>query len=833
MGYSTNIKLGDALAIDDYEVSRICNGHKYREDINDILVSVFEGLYGKRSSMINYFKKNNLHIEIDNIKLDDINSMDANQYNDFIKELVAKAFTNSNIELDDVKELKFQKFNDDFKESMPKLQESLPPVPSYFLGRDDEIEEIQKKFLNGGNIIFLTGMGGIGKSYIALKYARKYESQYDIIQHAYFEKDLINTIKSLEFKDIDESLLRKENESEVYAKKLNWLKQHDEETLLIIDNMDQDIDDLDLTDILDSNCRIIITSRNAFDRVFPTETIKIKELKEEEQIELFKLNCVLDVINDEDRLKIKNIIKKVQGHTLAIELIARAIVSGDMEIDEMIDKLASGMNSIDEEITISKDSKIKTALMYPLIASLFDIQSFNNEEKEILTNMCLIPLSGISKRSFKDFLMLKNANNINGLVTASWISTDNTQRIISLHPVINEVLINTLLPDFNKCKVFLNSVLKNTAHDDKLCNLAYHAISKCSFDYALDNSAIEYLIKLAETLFKNFYIKNAVDVYEKARSLCEKAESFDKNMYLLKIYEDIGYAYLKKADYNKSIENYRNALKHASDEGQLNIARLYNSIGFVFRKNDNHDEAIKNLFSALEIRKRELEPADPDLGTTYNDIGLVYLNRREYSNCEKYYKKALKIREKNSDSRPLDLAFSYNNLGTLFREKKEYSKSLEFYKKALEIREKVLGDSHLDVAQTVNNIGVLYEKIGEYADALENYEKALEIREGKYSFSHPDLAWSYHSIASVYMKMKNPKSVECAERALRIRYETIGENHSYTIKTQFLLAKVYYNNGNLQSALEQYRIVREKKGSVPILDSNKLLIDFIEHLEED
>lgn len=50
------------------------------------------------------------------------------------------------------------------------LKSTLPSRPAFFVGREKEVEEVHKK-LSENDIVFLSGVGGIGKTELAKYYA--------------------------------------------------------------------------------------------------------------------------------------------------------------------------------------------------------------------------------------------------------------------------------------------------------------------------------------------------------------------------------------------------------------------------------------------------------------------------------------------------------------------------------------------------------------------------------------------------------------------------------------------------------------------------------------
>lgn len=63
----------------------------------------------------------------------------------------------------------------------PMPVNNLPLENRRFIGREDVLEAISDKFANGERILLLHGMGGVGKTQIALKYAYAHSDDYDEI----------------------------------------------------------------------------------------------------------------------------------------------------------------------------------------------------------------------------------------------------------------------------------------------------------------------------------------------------------------------------------------------------------------------------------------------------------------------------------------------------------------------------------------------------------------------------------------------------------------------------------------------------------------------------
>lgn len=106
-----------------------------------------------------------------------------------------------------------------------------------FVGRQPELTKVTDCFNNGSHCVVLYGMGGIGKSEVAKKYAIDNRDKYSCIIFAPFNLSIKNTIIDDTIFSID-GFGRIENESddEYFERKLCELKKiTDERTLIIVD----------------------------------------------------------------------------------------------------------------------------------------------------------------------------------------------------------------------------------------------------------------------------------------------------------------------------------------------------------------------------------------------------------------------------------------------------------------------------------------------------------------------------------------------------------------------------------------------------------------------
>ena len=186
--------------------------------------------------------------------------------------------------------------------------------------------------------------------------------------------------------------------------------------------------------------------------------------------------------------------------------------------------------------------------------------------------------------------------------------------------------------------------------------------------------------------------------------------------------------------YIDSLENYKK-LAQENPAYLDNLAKVQNNLGNFYKNLGEYDKAEKLYIDSLKNYKK-LAQENPtylgDLAQIQNNLGNFYSDLRKYDKAEKFYIDSLKIREKLAQENPAylgDLAQIQNNLGNFYRNLGEDKKAKQFFIDALENYKKHAQNNPTEIdglAQTQNNLGALYSDFGEYDKAEKLYTDALE-----------------------------------------------------------------------------------------------------------
>ncbi len=181
--------------------------------------------------------------------------------------------------------------------------------------------------------------------------------------------------------------------------------------------------------------------------------------------------------------------------------------------------------------------------------------------------------------------------------------------------------------------------------------------------------------------------------------------------------------FLQQNQNDSALVHFRKAIKVYTDNGLENLsAGSYNGIGNVYLYRGVFEKSLENYLQALRILEK-YNSHKQKIGLVTANIGVVYFNLENYDKSIEYYNRALKIAEETSDSS--GIASAYTNLGNIYKDLENFDESEAYFIKAIEIFEK-LGEEY-GYANCCANLGGLAKRRNNIKKAMEYYQRAYEI----------------------------------------------------------------------------------------------------------
>jgi tetratricopeptide (TPR) repeat protein len=243
---------------------------------------------------------------------------------------------------------------------------------------------------------------------------------------------------------------------------------------------------------------------------------------------------------------------------------------------------------------------------------------------------------------------------------------------------------------------------------------------------------------------------------------------------------------------------------------QNNLAAAYWAMG-------RNQEALELEIETLRIRRETFGEKHPDTLISQSNLAATYMAMGRIQEALELQEHALSFSRETLGERHPDTLTSQNNLAGTYSAMGRNQEALELHIDTLRIRRETLGEEHSSTLTSQNNLAETYRAMGRIQEALELQEHALSISREALGERHPDTLTRQNNLASTYWAMgRNQEALDLEEDTLRIIKETLGERHPNTLTSQNNLAETYKAMGRIQEALElnksTLRIRREALG---------------------
>ncbi|MEQ9550302.1 MAG: tetratricopeptide repeat protein [Coleofasciculus sp. G3-WIS-01] len=241
--------------------------------------------------------------------------------------------------------------------------------------------------------------------------------------------------------------------------------------------------------------------------------------------------------------------------------------------------------------------------------------------------------------------------------------------------------------------------------------------------------------------------------------------------------------------------------KRLRGDDHLSVATSLNNLAYLYKSQERYGEAEPLYQKALELIKRLLGDDHPDVATSMNNLANLYESQGKYYKAEPLYLQTLELRKRLLGDDHSEVATSLGNLALLYKSQKRYLEAESLYLQALDLKKRRLGDDHPDVATILNNLALLYNLQGRYDEAEPFYLEALELYKRLLGDNHPHVATSLNNLAHIsYSQGRYDKAEPLFQQALELRKRLLGDNHPDVATSLNNLAGLYYLQGRYDKA---------------------------------
>jgi tetratricopeptide (TPR) repeat protein len=208
------------------------------------------------------------------------------------------------------------------------------------------------------------------------------------------------------------------------------------------------------------------------------------------------------------------------------------------------------------------------------------------------------------------------------------------------------------------------------------------------------------------------------------------------------------------------------------------VAWRYDGLGATLRRLGDLAGARMQYERALAIAEVALGPDHEDVAKWRSNLGLVLHDLGDLEGARVQVERALEISEAALGPAHLLAAVHRGELGVLLRELGDLEGARVQVERALEIGEATLGPDHPRVAAWRNSLGGVLRELGDVNGARVQVQRALEIGQAALGPDHPNVAIWHSNLGKLLQDLGDLAGARAQyERALAISEAALGPDH--------------------------------------------------------
>ncbi|MBQ0922675.1 FxSxx-COOH system tetratricopeptide repeat protein [Saccharopolyspora endophytica] len=698
---------------------------------------------------------------------------------------------------------------------------NLPPRNATFTGRGQQLDDISALLGKGPvAVVALRGLGGIGKSTLALHYAheRLTDETYRIAWWIRAENQ-ITLLEDLAALAPKLGLPTEQDQRETVSSVMTALNQNNG-WLLVFDNA-TDPDFLRTCLPSSGGGHVLVTSR---ERGWTglAKPLELEVFKREEAIEFMR-----ERTGKHEPEATAQLVAELGYLPLALAQAAAYIDIHSMSINTYL-KLVQDRQEAAKLLTRGLPTSEYPASVATTWLLHFDDLKRNNQAALDLLRICAflapddIPVYELLNQVDKLPKQLAQASSTPtgiaetvGALTKTHLATktDGESEGLYIHRLVQAVTRHHLVADeqhvwanfiADKIISLLPEDLEQPISWPRAARLAAHA--RIAAEHAADTrSVFKLLFWLGGYSLTRAELTPARDFYERALTIEERIYG-PTHPDIASTLSNLGTVHRELGELRTALQLQQRALtieEQAYGPDHPNIASTLSNLGTVHQLLGDTVTARDLYERALTIEEQAYGPDHPGIASTLSNLGLVHQQLGDLTTALELQQRALTIKEQAYGPDHPQVATTLTNLGLVHQQLGDLTTALELQQRALTIKEQIYGPDHPQVATTLDNLGTVRQQLGELGTALELQQRALTIKEQAYGPDHPEAGAILSNLGTVHRELGElTTALQLQQRALTIQKQAYGPDHPDIANTLINLGIVHQQLGELTTALQ-------------------------------
>ncbi|KAJ5672347.1 TPR repeat protein [Penicillium longicatenatum] len=714
-----------------------------------------------------------------------------------------------------------------------------------FIGRNTELNTLEQKLLVNKDCqkVALSGLGGIGKTQIALQFAYYVREKYPEFSIFWVQSLSVETFEQGCLEIARALRINQEQQSKEDVKILvrQWLcGKTAGKWLLIIDNAD----DLELllgnhqTDGLlaflpdsDDGLTIFTTRHGSVaQHLAGSDVVEIGKMAKEETIDLLEKSLVRKSPHSPET--VMSLLTELEYLPLAITQAAAYINVNKSSISEYLRLFKNTEHDALAIMSTDFGDKTRYQNLGNAIAKTWTITFNKILEQDTLAADTLAFISCIEWRAIPYSILppadpeARLVGAIGTLCSYSFLQRRDDGTKLDMHRLVHlatRMWVNQSGHEVETRMAALTHLSEVFPSDDYTNRetwrdyLPHVALLEKDEQYRDTEEMSELRLKVGRCLYVDGRMKEAVLW---ARESCEWRDTNlaqDDGDRLLSQHV-LAMAYHANGQVKEAVKLLEHIVKIEAEvlaEDHPSRLASEHALAGAYHTNYQVKEAVKLLEHIVNIQAEALAEDHPSRLASEHELARAYHANGQVKEAVKLLEHIVKIEaEVLAEDHPSRLA-SEHALAGAYHANRQVKEAVKLLENIVNIQAEALAEDHPSRLASEHALAGAYHTNGQVKEAVKLLERVIKIRAEVLAEDHPDRLTSEHELAGAYHANGQVKeAVKLLEHIVKIEAEVLAEDHPDRLASEHELAGAYHANGQVKEAVKLLEHIIEIKAEV-------------------
>ncbi|KDN71371.1 putative phosphorylase superfamily protein [Colletotrichum sublineola] len=253
----------------------------------------------------------------------------------------------------------------------------------------------------------------------------------------------------------------------------------------------------------------------------------------------------------------------------------------------------------------------------------------------------------------------------------------------------------------------------------------------------------------------------------------------------------------------KLLEQVVKVRKTTLDEGHPSRLTSQNALAWAYQADGRVKDAIKRLKHIVKVRKTTLNKGHPDQLVSQYELARAYQADGRVKDAIKLLEHVVKVEKTTLDEGHPDQLASQHELAGAYQANGRVKDAIKLLEHVVEVHKTTLDEGHPDRLTSQQSLASAYQADGRVKDAIKLLEHVVEVRKTTLDEGHPDRLASQHTVARAYLVDGQVKdAIKLLEPVVKVHKTTLDEGHPNRLSSQQVLAIAYQADGRVKDAIK-------------------------------